>query len=111
MNGMRGLIFATSGVFLVGLAFSPVVRADGAGEAIYKAKCTPCHAADGSGNNVMGKKLNIRDLRSPEVQKMSDADLTGIISKGKDKMPAYEKTLKPADIAGLVGYIRSIAAK
>jgi mono/diheme cytochrome c family protein len=111
MSGIRKAICGAAGVFVLGLAFGPVVRADGAGEAIYKAKCTPCHAADGSGNNVMGKKLNIRDLRSAEVQKMSDAELTEIIAKGKDKMPAYEKTLKPADIAGLVGYIRSIAGK
>jgi mono/diheme cytochrome c family protein len=111
MSGMRKTICGAAAVVVLGLALAPGVRADGIGEAIYKAKCTPCHAADGSGNNPMGKKLNIRDLRSPEVQKMSDADLTGIISKGKDKMPAYEKTLKPADIAGLVGYIRSIAAK
>jgi len=105
----RKLICGAAGSLFLAIAIVPAVHGDAG--ATYKQKCTPCHAADGSGNNVMGKKLNIRDLRSPEVQKMSDAELTEIIAKGKDKMPSYEKTLKPADIAGLVGYIRSIAAK
>src|ERR1700689_2819132 len=94
----RKLIFGVAGSLFLAIAIVPAVRADGAGEALYKQKGTPCHAAGGSGNNVMGKKLNIGDLRSPEVQKMSDAELTEIIAKGKDKMPSYEKTLKAADI-------------
>lgn len=111
MGGNGKAIRVAAGVLLLGGLLAPVAaRADG-GEAIYKQKCTPCHAADGSGNNTMGKKLNIRDLRSPEVQKMTDAELTEVITKGKDKMPAYEKSLKPDDIKGLVAYIRSIAAK
>jgi mono/diheme cytochrome c family protein len=105
----RKLIFGAAGSLFLAIAIVPAAQGDAG--ATYKQKCTPCHAADGSGNNVMGKKLNIRDLRSPEVQKMSDAELTEIIAKGKDKMPSYEKTLNAADIAGLVGYIRSIAAK
>lgn len=52
---------------------------------IYKAKCAMCHSADGSGNSPMGKTLKIRDLRSPDVQKQSDAQLSEIISKGKAK--------------------------
>ena len=86
-------------------------HADNTGETVFKQKCSACHAADGSGNNFMGKKLNIPDLRSPEAQKLTDAELTDIITKGKNKMPAYEKTLKAEEIKGLVAYIRSIAKK
>jgi mono/diheme cytochrome c family protein len=79
-------------------------------EKTYKAKCAGCHAVDGSGSAV-GKKLGARDFRSDDVQKMSDAELTGTIAKGKNKMPSYEKTLKPDDIKGLVAYIRTLAPK
>ena len=111
MSKINKAICGVAGALLVGLMMGPAAWGDGSGETIYKQKCTPCHSADGSGNNSMGKKLNIRDLRSADVQKQSDADLTAIISKGKNKMPGYEKSLKPEDITGLVGYIRSIAAK
>jgi mono/diheme cytochrome c family protein len=109
MNKINKAICGAAGALVLVLACGPAAWGDG--EATYKQKCTPCHAADGSGSNAMGKKLNIRDLRSADVQKQSDAELTEIITKGKNKMPAYEKTLKPEDITGLVGYIRSIAAK
>jgi mono/diheme cytochrome c family protein len=87
------------------------VRADTGAENIYKAKCGACHGPDGSGDTAVGKKLGAHDFRSADIQKMSDADLTEIIAKGKNKMPAYEKTLKSDEIKGLVNYIRSFIAK
>jgi predicted CXXCH cytochrome family protein len=62
--------------------------------------CVSCHL-----------KLVVRDFHSPEVQKESDAELTDIIAKGKNKMPAYEKSLKPEEIKGLASYVRSLGAK
>jgi cytochrome c6 len=78
---------------------------------LYKAKCAACHGADSKGETAMGKKFGLRDLASPEVQKMSDDELTTIIADGKDKMPIYKKSLKPEQIRDLVGYIRSLAKK
>ncbi len=75
----------------------------------FKAKCAMCHGPDGAGNTPMGQRLKIRDLRSPDVQKQSDADLTAIITNGKSPMPAYGKSLSAAEIRGLVAFIRSIA--
>lgn len=75
----------------------------------FKAKCAMCHGTDGAGNTPMGQRLKIKDLRSPEVQKQSDAELTAIIANGKPPMPAYAKTLSADDIQALVAYIRSIA--
>lgn len=77
---------------------------------LYKMRCAGCHAPDGSGSEV-GKKLGAHDFHSDDVQKMSDDELTMIIANGKNKMPAYAKTLKPDDIKGLVAYIRSFAVK
>ena len=76
--------------------------------ATFKAKCAMCHGADGSGNTPLGKKENIRDLRSADVQKQTDDQLLAIISKGKGKMPPYEKSLGAAECKALVAHIRSL---
>lgn len=91
--------------------FSPRAQAQSAAEKFYKSKCAMCHGADGSGNTPTGKKLGAHDFRSGEVQKLSDAELTEIIAKGRNKMPAYEKSLKADEIKGLVAYIRSFTGK
>jgi mono/diheme cytochrome c family protein len=85
-------------------------RAADDSETLYKSKCVACHGADGAGSAV-GIKLGSHDLRTPEVQKMSDEELAAVISKGKNKMPSYEKTLKPDQIKGLVTFTRSLAKK
>jgi mono/diheme cytochrome c family protein len=56
----------------------------------------------------MGKKLGAHDFQTAEVQKISDAELSDIITNGKNKMPAYGKSLKADDIKGLVAYIRTL---
>jgi mono/diheme cytochrome c family protein len=94
-------------VAAITLCNTTLAAQDAAG--IYKAKCSACHGADGKGATPVGTKMGIKDLASPEVQKMSDAELTAIISDGKDKMPGYGKSLKPDQIKELVGYIRSLA--
>jgi len=86
-------------------------RADDASAKLYQTKCTACHGADGAGSTPAGKALKIRDFHDPDVQKESDADLTTIIASGKNKMPSYEKTLKPDEIKGLVAYVRELSGK
>ena len=92
-------------IFVVGAS----VRADGAGD--FKAKCAMCHGTDGSGSTATGKALKVRDLGSADVQGQTDAQLTEIITSGKDKMPAYKGKLTDDQIKGLVVYIRSLAKK
>jgi len=74
--------------------------------ATYKSKCAGCHAADGTGS-AMGKKMGAHDFTSADIQKMSDAELSDIITNGKNKMPKYP-SLKPEEVKGLVDYIRSL---
>lgn len=74
--------------------------------ATFKAKCAGCHGTDGTGS-AMGKKLGAHDWTSADVQKMSDAELSDIITNGKNKMPKYA-SLKPDEVKGLVAYIRSL---
>jgi cytochrome c6 len=94
--------------FVTSMAFAD--SAPGAPE-IYKTKCATCHGADGSGQTAVGKSMKIRDLRSPDVQKQTDADLQKIISDGKGKMPAYKAKVSVADVASLVAFIRGLAKK
>jgi cytochrome c6 len=97
------LTFAT--LLAVVLTFSLSVHAQDSA-ALYKSKCAACHGADGTGS-PMGKKMGAHDFTSADVQKMSDADLTDIITNGKNKMPKYG-SLKPEEIKGLVAYIRTL---
>lgn len=79
------------------------------GQTLFKAKCAMCHGADGTGKTPMGQKLQIKDLRAPEIQKQSDADLAQAIAKGKGKMTAQEGKLTKEQIPSVVGYIRELA--
>ncbi len=67
-----------------------------------------CHGADGKGATPAGKSMGAHDFASAEIQKLTDAQLAGIITNGKNKMPAYGKSLKEAEIKDLVTYIRQL---
>jgi mono/diheme cytochrome c family protein len=107
MKRINILLCATVAVAAV-LAVPVSAHAQTVGETLYKTKCAACHSPDGSGSAV-GKKMGTHDLHSADVQTQSDAALTGIIASGKNKMPAYQKTLKADEITSLVAYIRTLA--
>ena len=81
------------------------------GAGLYKKKCAACHGPDGKGEVPMGKKLGARNLSSVEVQGQSDAQLTEVVTKGKNKMPAYDGKLTKEQIGDLVAYIRELGKK
>jgi len=98
-----GAMITAAALLLGAVLWSSPARADvAAAEATYKAKCAMCHGPDGKGKEAM----KTRDLGSADVQKQSDADLSGIITNGKGKMPAY-KTMTPDQVKDMVAYIRS----
>jgi len=70
------------------------------GEALFKTKCAVCHGVDGS-------KMSDHNLQGPDVQKMSDAEISEIITNGRGKMPP-PKPLKPEDVLELVTYVRTL---
>jgi hypothetical protein len=85
-------------VGLAAIAFlSALAKADNAAEATYKAKCAMCRGPDDKGDTATRKTMKVKDFASDEVQKMSDADLTDSVRKGKSKMPPY-KTLTPDQV-------------
>src|SRR5918993_1252123 len=101
---MKKLIAVLTLALLV--AAPAVFAADGA--ALHKSKCAMCHGANGDGQTPMGKNMKLRDLRSADVQKQTDAELVKWIADGKGKMPAYKSKLTPADIDAVVAFIRTL---
>ena len=93
-------------VLIASLALATTAFADGA--ATFKAKCAMCHGADGTASTGMGKTMGLKSLASPEVQKMSDADMTALITNGKGKMPAEKGKLTDAEITDVVKYVKTL---
>jgi mono/diheme cytochrome c family protein len=95
---------------LAGLSTSAGLAADAkAGQAVYDKSCKSCHGPDGAGNASVAKmmKVDMRDLKSAEVQAMSDDDLKKVIAEGKGKMkPA--KAVSGAALDDVVAYVRSL---
>jgi len=101
---------ATSGLLILIMMLTPAAFAtDGA--AIYKTKCATCHGVDGRGQTPMGKKMGLRDLGSPDVQKQTDKELYDWTAVGRGKMPAYKDKLSDAEIKALVTHMRTFAKK
>jgi len=97
-------------LILAGLSATAGSAADAnAGQAIYDRSCKSCHGPDGTANPSIAKmmKVEMKDLKSAEVQAMSDDEIKKIITDGKGKMPAV-KTVSGAALDNLVAYIRSL---
>src|SRR5436309_1164868 len=97
---MAMLVFA-------GLMGVSAMAAD-SGADIYKGKCQMCHGADGAPSAAMAKSMGIKDLKSDDVQKQSDADLKTTVEKGKGKMSPFAGKLTPEQITEVVKYVRSL---
>lgn len=74
----------------------------------YKAKCQMCHGPAGAPSAAMAKSMNLKDLGSADVQKQSDAELKGVIEKGKGKMAGFTGKLAPVQIDELTKYVRTL---
>ncbi len=75
--------------------------------ALYKSKCAMCHGADGKASKA-GATMGAKDFQSPDVAKQKDADWIEATTKGKNKMPAFDKKLTADQIKDLIKYIRTL---
>ena len=105
---MKMLIKASIAILALATMFPTWSMAQDSGGDLFKAKCAACHGPDGKGETAMGKKFGLRDLGSADVQKQSDAELAGIITKGKGKMPSYEGKLTSDQVQDMVKFIRTL---
>lgn len=80
-----------------------------AGHAVYDKSCKQCHGADGTPNPSIAKmmKVDMKDLKSPEVQSMSNADIKAIIVNGKGKMPKVT-SVAAGSVDDVVAYVKSL---
>jgi len=83
---MRTILVTLTLVSLTGAAaFAADITA---GQAAFARACKMCHGPDGTPNPAIAKMMNVdmRDLKSAEVQAISNDDIKKIISGGKGKM-------------------------
>lgn len=75
--------------------------------------CASCHAKDGSGSTMMGKKNGAKDYRDAKVQAgISNEQATktiqdGVTVGGKEKMKGFKDKFTDEEIKALVAHIRS----
>jgi mono/diheme cytochrome c family protein len=104
------LLFVGLTLFIASIARANPGPDGAAGNATFRTKCAMCHGPDGSGSEV-GKSMNVPDLRSQAVQKLSDAELAQIISNGRGGMPAFKDSLSEDQIHSLVAHVRTLHQK
>jgi predicted CXXCH cytochrome family protein len=94
---------------LAAAAANTVQAADAnAGKAVYQKSCKSCHGPDGTPNAAVAKmmKADMKDLKSSDVQAMSDDDLKKVITDGKGKMKPIA-SVSGADADNVIAYIRT----
>ena len=80
-----------------------------AGQAAYDKSCKSCHGPDGAPNAAIAKmmKVEMKDLKSAEIQAMSNDEFKKLIADGKGKMQPV-KTVTGGDADNVITYIRSL---
>jgi mono/diheme cytochrome c family protein len=112
--------FQIAGLFaLISLAAWNILRAAPPAAApqddvkqVYLDKCAVCHGEDGAAQTARGKKLKMKDIRSAEVQKLTQQQWVDAILKGAGQdMDGYEKELGVDMSRKLATYMRDLAKK
>jgi mono/diheme cytochrome c family protein len=100
-------------LFPFAIPYSAAAQSDkaGDGQKLFETNCAKCHGPDGSADTAIGKAVGAKDLRSPEAQKLTDAQIYAQIDQGKGNMPPFGGTLSKAEIDSLVPYVRSLEKK
>jgi len=80
-----------------------------AGQATYDRACKSCHGPDGTPNPAIAKmmKVDMQDLKSAEVQAMSNDDIKKIITSGKGKMRPMT-SVSGAALDDVVAYVHTL---
>lgn len=95
---------------LIAFAATTALAADvAAGKEVYTKSCKTCHGVDGTPNAGMAKmlKVEMKDLKSPEVQATSEADMKKVITDGKGKMKPIP-SVTGASLDNVIAYVRSM---
>jgi len=82
--------------------------AQSTGAATYKAKCQACHGPSGTPSAGMAKMMGVKAISSPEMKKLTEAEMIEATTNGKGKMPAFKGKLTDAQIKDVVAYFRTL---
>ncbi len=100
-------------VLIAGVCGSAFAAGDAkAGKVVYTRACQKCHGLNGVAMAAIAKalKVEMKAMGSEEVQKLTDEEMTKIIKEGKGKMIKVS-TLTDKDVADVIAYVRTFAAK
>jgi mono/diheme cytochrome c family protein len=95
---------------LAAFAATAALAADAAaGKAVYDKSCKSCHGPEGVANPAIAKmmKVEMKDLKSAEVQALSEADVKKIVAEGKGKMKPI-KTVTPKEAGDVVAFLHTL---
>jgi cytochrome c oxidase cbb3-type subunit 3 len=94
-------------IVLLGAVSFGALHAQQPGAAIFVSNCAGCHGSDGRGGE---HAPNI--ATAPEVQRLLDGELAGIVTHGiaGAGMPAFP-SLKPQEVAEVVAYLRALQGR
>ncbi len=113
-NTFRHPMITLALVSLLACALALPVSAQDEVAALFNAKCSSCHAVDGSGKTDAAKRLDIPDLRSKEVQSLSDEAMYDTIARGTGHKQVPHTSgyrgLTENNVRALVKHIRQLAA-
>lgn len=90
-------------LLLIVITVQPAYASDiGAGSKIFEANCAGCHINGGNivrrGKNLFKKALKRNQMDSIEA-------ITGIVTNGKNNMPAYKDRLAAPEIDAVATYV------
>jgi mono/diheme cytochrome c family protein len=80
------------------------------GQVLFDIDCALCHGQDGTGTGPIGDHFAPKpaDLRSDEVQGLSEAEIFMVITQGQGVMPSLAENLEPAERWDVVNHVRSL---
>lgn len=79
------------------------------GRAVYEAKCTRCHGADGAGRTRMAEIVEPPDMTDAAWQRRhSNARMIASVTNGLGQMPAFKKKLTRQEITAAIAYVRTL---
>jgi mono/diheme cytochrome c family protein len=91
---------------------SPATAADlELGKKVYGQKCASCHGPDGKGNAKMATALKVEIKPLAASADKPEAEVRKLLEEGKKPMPAYGKTLSPAEMDAVLAYTKDLAGK
>lgn len=75
-------------------------KSGSSGKQIFEDKCARCHGSDGTKGKWGAKNL--------QKSRLEEAELTRIVSKGKNFMPSWEKRLSKEEMNSVLGYVKGL---